>query len=305
MRPRRFWKKIRNTVLGWIFRVCLWSAAFVPIIFLRWISRFFIFGLLYQTNSRLARNGRRTVRIAYGDKLGRDQQEILLRQSFAQLAEVVAEVVYYFANSQQICQRVRIEGRHYLDQAIAQDKGVVAVSAHFGNFPLMIFWFAMQGYPVNVIMRRPRDPKVAKDVLDITRSSGVNIIYTIPTRPCIQRALKALRKKEILFILLDQNYGADARVHVNFFGRDSAVGASPVVFAQRAEAVIMPMFCVRQPDHSHCIYIEPEIPVGRGLTDKDHVTRHIQEIICVIEKYIRAYPPLWAWMHNRWKDVKK
>lgn len=299
---KRVLKKIRYLFLEVLFRIFLWSSSFSSCGSLRAVARFLVMNFLYRSHSRMVRNGRRTVRLAYGKEKTEQEQESLLKASFEHLADVAGEVIYYAGNPDAACKMVRIEGREFLDEALSRGQGVVAVTAHFGNFPLMVYWMALNGFKVNVIMRRPREHRIAEYILNKSSQSGMRVIYTIPNRECIQEALRALRRGEILFILLDQNYGADARVNVNFFGRDSATGASPVIFVQRTGAAVVPMFCVRHEDDTHCIHVEPSIELRIGGEEQKDLTLNIQKIIDVIERYIRKYPSSWAWMHNRWKD---
>jgi KDO2-lipid IV(A) lauroyltransferase len=299
---KRVFKKIRYLFLEALFRFFLWASSFSSCGSLRAIARFLVMNFLYRSNNRMVRNGQRTVRLAYGKEKTGQEQKALLRASFEHLADVVGEVIYYADNPDDACKMVTIEGREFLDEALSRGQGVVAVTAHFGNFPLMVYWMALNGYKVNVIMRRPREHRIAEYVLRKSSQCGMRVIYTIPNRQCVQEALRALRRGEILFILLDQNYGADARVNVKFFGRDSATGASPVIFVQRTGATVVPMFCVRREDDTHCIHVEPSVELDIGGEEQNDLTVNIQRIVDVIERYIRKYPSLWAWMHNRWKD---
>jgi len=300
MRTKKVFKKIRYGFLEALGRLCLWLSLFLPCGCLRGIGRFLVMNFLYRMNVRIVRNGRRTIRLAYGDEKTSQEKEQLLKASFEHLSDICGEIMYYAQNPKEALKMVSMQGEERLKEALSRGKGVVAVSAHFGNFPVMVYWMALKGYKVNVIMRSPRDRRVADFVLERARQSGIHVIYTIPNRQCVQEAMRALRRGEILFILLDQNYGADARVHVNFFGRDSAAGASPVIFSRRTGAAVVPMFCVRRRDHTHCIYVEP--PVEMTGDDQSEPAEDIQKIISLIERYIRQDPPLWAWMHNRWKD---
>ncbi|HSV42961.1 MAG TPA: lysophospholipid acyltransferase family protein [Candidatus Bathyarchaeia archaeon] len=265
------------------------------------LVRSLVFVSLYYTNSRLVRHCRRSIGIAYGDEKTPVEQKQLLVDSLRHLGQTLAETIYYTHNLKFVEGKIEIDGREHLDQALARGKGVVAVTAHFGNFPVMIYWMSRCGYKVNVIMRRLRDEKIGDYVFEKVTATGTKIIYTLPSRQCIQAALAALRGNEILFILLDQNYGADARVMVNFFGHEAATGTSPVVFAQRTGAAVLPVFCLRKEPDRQVIKIDPEILLQPADGTDNRIQYNVQLLTEVIERYIRQYPAWWAWMHNRWK----
>jgi len=251
----------------------------------------------------LIRNTRRSLDVAYGDKKTPEEKERLARTAFEQLSRVLAEDIYFLTHPKRMVEKVGIRGEEHLKAALAKGKGVVAVTGHFGNFPLMIAWLSYQGYKVSVIMRRMRDVRVTDYILKRIAPSGVKIIFTDPVRECVQGSISALRRNEILFILIDQNYGADARVPAEFFGKKVWVGASPVTFALRTGAAIVPIFSLREGADRHCVCIEPAVPLEEDRQDADTTEKNVQKLTVVIERYIRAHPALWSWMHNRWKDI--
>ena len=108
-----------------------------------------------------------------------------------------------------------------------------------------------------------------------------------------------------MFISLDQHFGSAGGVYVDFFGQKAATATGPVVFAQRTQAPILPIFIVRQPDDTHKILIDSPITIEPKSTDEETVQFNVGKITQVIEKYIRLYPQEWSWMHRRWKSQSK
>jgi KDO2-lipid IV(A) lauroyltransferase len=180
---------------------------------------------------------------------------------------------------------------------------VILVSAHFGNFPLMLARLAAEGYKVSGIMRFMRDERAEKVFLNKRNAMGIKTIYSQPREACVNNTIRALRDNEIVFIPLDQNFGT-AGVFVDFFGRKAATATGPVIFAQRTQAAIMPCFVVRQPDDSHTIVFEPQMPLEEGKDTDETIRLNIQRITNIIESYIRRYPQQWGWIHRRWKSVQ-
>ena len=86
-----------------------------------------------------------------------------------------------------------------------------------------------------------------------------------------------------------------------FFGKPAYTPYSPVAFALKTGAAILPTFIVRQQDNSHRAIIEAPLTLQQS-GDKDvDLLVNTQQFTKVIESYIRRYPEQWIWMHERWK----
>ena len=194
-----------------------------------------------------------------------------------------------------------IEGRQNLDKALDRGKGVILVSAHFGNFPLLLGRLAVDGYKTCGIMRPMHDARVEKIFLEKREKYGVRTIYSQPRNECVNNTISALRNNELVFIPIDQNFGTGG-VFVNFFGKKAATATGPVILAQRTKAALVPCFILRQPGDKHKIIFEPELELTEGKDPQDTVLINIQRLTDIIEAYIRKYPAEWGWIHRRWKS---
>ena len=115
------------------------------------------------------------------------------------------------------------------------------------------------------------------------------------------KSLRVLRRNGLLFIPIDQNFGGEGGVFVDFFGRKAATAPGPAVFSSRTGAPILPMFIVREGDDNHKIIIEKPVVLENVGDDKESVRHNMSKVTAIVEKYIRKYPHEWAWMHRRWK----
>jgi KDO2-lipid IV(A) lauroyltransferase len=205
-------------------------------------------------------------------------------------------------HAKMISENVVFEGKEHLDAAFREGKGVVAISAHFGSFPLMLLRCAQEGYKTNAIIRPARDEIIEKYFLSQRSKLGLNTVYSHPRKQCVDTSIRVLRQNELLFIPLDQNFGSGGGVFVDFFGQKAATATGPVVFARRTGAPLLPMFIVRQPDDTHKIIIEPPLQVEERATDQETLEHNTARITALIERYVRKYPQEWGWMHRRWKS---
>ena len=232
------------------------------------------------------------------------EQEIntIADHCFEGLGSGMIELIYFLDRPKEILGKVTIEGKEHLDAALKKGHGVILLSAHFGNFILMYLRIALAGYKTNCIMRRVRDEQFEKYISDFRNENGIQTIYSLPHRQCVVNSLKRLRDNQILFILLDQNYGDDGGVFVDFFGRQAATATGPVVFSNRSGAPILPVFILSNGVNRYKIIIDPPVKLDADPGGESELTQNVAQLTKIIEKYIRLYPHEWGgWLHRRWK----
>jgi len=160
--------------------------------------------------------------MAFGNEYSEEKIEEIYKDCYKNFGRGMVDFIYFIDRPKIISENVEIVGKENLDNVLKQGKGAIFVSAHYGNFFLMYLRIIQAGYKTNVIMRRVRDEKWEEYTTNLRRELGIQTIYNLPPRRCVQGCIKALRNNEVLFILLDQNYGGDGRVFVDFFGKKAA-----------------------------------------------------------------------------------
>jgi len=239
--------------------------------------------------------------IAFGKEKTPQEIEKIAKDCFTYIAKSAVELMFFFDKPHVLSDLVEIHGRQNLDKALACGRGVILVSAHFGNFPLLLGRLAVDGYKAAGIMRPMRDAKIEKIFLEKREKFGVRTIYSQPRNECVNNTIAALRNNELVFIPIDQNFGTGG-VFVNFFGEKAATATGPVVLAQRTKAALIPCFIIRQPEDKHKIIFEAELELIEGKDSQDSILINIQRLTDIIESYIRKYPAEWGWIHRRWKS---
>jgi KDO2-lipid IV(A) lauroyltransferase len=239
--------------------------------------------------------------IAFGSDKTKQEIEQIARDCFIFMAKSGLELMFLMDKPQLIKKRVEIIGKENLDAALSKGKGVILVSAHFGNFPLMLSRIKLAGYNTSGIMRPMRDARVEKIFMKKRSKLGIKTIYSQPRRYCVEETLRTLRNNELVFIPIDQNFGTGG-VFVDFFGKKAATATGPVVLALRTKAAVIPSFIVRQKDDTHKIIFEKPLTLEEGKTSEETIVINIQKLTSIIEAYIRKYPAEWGWIHRRWKS---
>jgi len=242
--------------------------------------------------------------LALGREKGKDEIHWICRELFKNIGRDILEVYRCpdFKDSY-FKKLVRFEGTQHLNDALSQGKGVIALSAHLGNFPLMAARLARAGYPSSVVTRDPENPKIAKALTSIRDAVGLETIPGEPRMACVSRCFKALKEKQILFLHIDQNAPV-TEAWVDFFGYLVPTFKGPVLFAMRTGAPILPMFMKRNSDNLHQITIHPPFTLNiTGNAEKD-VISNTARLTKIIEAAIREYPEQWLWNYRRFKRAR-
>jgi KDO2-lipid IV(A) lauroyltransferase len=196
-----------------------------------------------------------------------------------------------------------IEGLEYLDEAFSRKKGVICISAHFGNFTIMTRRLELEGYPFNLIMRFADDEVVTELWKKVMQPVGIKAISARPRRKAVVEALKWVRANKGICLYSDQN--KTGGIYVDFFKRPAGTVEGPGRMHLRTKAPMLCAFVVRKSRYRHKIIIRPIIDIkltGNDEQDMRHIT---QAFTREIEEVIRQHPQLWWWMHDRWKGLRQ
>jgi KDO2-lipid IV(A) lauroyltransferase len=200
-------------------------------------------------------------------------------------------------DGKEIERRVQECGLERLDAALAAGRGVILVSAHYGNWELAAARLVCAGYVVNVVARDADDTATNALLHRIRQTAGYQVI---PRQHAARGVLACLRRNEVVVILMDQNT-TQGEVYVDFFGRPAATTPAPAILARRTGARLVPGFIRRLADGTHVGEVLEPLE-WQPSEDPERDAREItQRLTAHIEAWVRAEPEQWLWVHNRWK----
>ncbi|MFA5008936.1 MAG: lysophospholipid acyltransferase family protein [Candidatus Omnitrophota bacterium] len=237
--------------------------------------------------------------IAFPDMTLKERKKIT-RDFFVFMAQSGFELLYFLRHLDRM-QGVNIEGRQNLDEALRTGKGVILVTAHMGNFPLMSLKLAKEGYKISFVTRPMRDEKAGDYLFNLRENAGVKSIFSYPRRECVAGIIKALRNNEIVIMQMDQNFGSGG-VWVKFFGKLAATPVGPITLGLRTHAKLVPAYICREGFNRHCIKIMPEVPLIETENKDETILKNTITFSHIIESWIKEYPEQWGWIHRRWKS---
>ncbi len=258
----------------------------------------FLGRLLFLLSRREKARALSNLSIAFGaEKSSRDILRIC-RLCFENLGKGLMEFLQFpRLNPENLGRLVSFEGKQNIDEALKKGKGVIMLTAHFGNWELPGASLSSLGYNVAFIVRPVRHPRLEALVNRNRQSTGAEYI---PRGMSIKKAFWCLRRNGLLGILSDLDTRVDG-VFVDFFGRPAFTARGPVSIALRTGAALVPMFIIRQEDDTHRIVAEKALELKVTGDQEEDIRLNTARFTKIIESYIRKHPEQWIWVHERWK----
>lgn len=255
--------------------------------------------LFFHLSPRHRRIALDNIAIAFGDALDAAGRRALARASFAHLGMIAADAPLFPRHLRTPRSRVAwIEGAEHLISAAALGRGVLVFSGHYGHWELVALLQPQLGVPMTMVVSPMRNPLFDRYFARLRGLSGNTILSK---RNAARPILKALRDRQAVAILIDQNVRGEGGIFIDFFGRLASTTPALATLALRSGAPIVPVFSRFLPDGRLAIsYREPiqAIP-ERGVDDDIH--RLMQTCTAILEEEIRRHPACWLWMHDRWR----
>lgn len=189
-----------------------------------------------------------------------------------------------------------------------QDRPIIMVTGHFGNFEMGGFSLGVLTYPSNSVARTLDNPFLNRFIMDFRESTGQ---FLISKNDGYEDILKVLESKGLMAFLADQSAGPKG-CFVDFFGKEASAYKAIALLSLQYEAPIVICYSLRRTDENgEFLPMQFEMHIT-GVLDPLHLPPDIQNVKQITQWYtmkleegIREYPDQYWWLHRRWKENKR
>ena len=246
--------------------------------------------------SRL-RLAQENLRKAFGDRFSPAERRRIARQAAVNISKTMIELLKMrHLTPQQVGELVSVRGAEHLRAALDRGKGVILLTAHFGNWEIGGARLVADGFPLVAIARDANEELAARLINQARERHGELVL----SREDLRETLRALRNNQCLAILPDQ-HAARGGIVVEFLGRPAATATGVATLAVRTGCAVVPLFGPRRPDDTIDGYVLPPVElIETGDRDKD-IRANTQLFNDIIGEQISKRPEQWLWLHDRWK----
>jgi KDO2-lipid IV(A) lauroyltransferase len=203
-----------------------------------------------------------------------------------------------FISRKTLLSMFRIEGEEHLLNALRNNRGVIVISAHMGNW-LNGFQFGGCYFQKSFtgIVRRFRYKFLDRWFHFLLTRFGNEIIYK---KWAMTQMQQTLRKRGVVVVTIDQGRRKQG-VDVDFFGHKATITPAIALLALRCKSPVIPIYCLRESDGRHTIHMLPALKMERTKDLRADLQKNTQKMMNAVEDMIRQYPDQWIWFQRIWK----
>ncbi len=237
---------------------------------------------------------------AFSKEYSLNKIRLLTRRSFENLGMNVIELLRFPRMGRSYLDRfVKIENAYRIDEALSRGKGGIFLTAHFGNWELGGLAAAARGYQVMVLVREQKPFAINRLLNSYRALTGGEVVAK---GMAVRNIMRGLKDNKMVAMLGDQDAGKKG-VFVDFFGRSASTPPGAIAFALKTGCTILPTFVIRENGPCHRLVFAPPLELTRTGDEERDIKDALTRFSRILERYIRAHPDQWLWMHKRWKST--
>ncbi len=195
--------------------------------------------------------------------------------------------------------RVELVGAEHVKAAADAGRRVIFFGAHLANWELGALMTTRFGHPLHAVYREANNRYV--EALIRARRGGSAAGLIPKGKKGARMAMEVLRHGEWLGMLLDQKMNDG--MPVPFFGTDAMTAPALAGLALKYDCVVLGARLERLDGVRFRITINPPLAMpdtGDKAADQVAIMRAVN---AEMERWIRARPGQWLWLHRRWPDA--
>lgn len=201
---------------------------------------------------------------------------------------------------EELKETVSFENKAYVDEAIVQNKKIIFISAHYGNWELGGISLGGLISPATVIYKKMNNTYFDNYLM---RSRTKFNLSMTEKRGAIKQLVKALKKGESISMLIDQNVNPKDGIVVDFLGQKATQTAAAAFLARKFDALIIPLLINTKPGNDKVVTFYEPITTAKTDNEEKDIQESAQAQADVLSKAIQAHPEPWFWCHKRWKST--
>jgi len=259
--------------------------------------------LLYWLPSRPNNNRgitQKNLAVAYPN-LTPSARKQLEKQSLIELGKVTAELGAAWCWPYQRLSPLlkEVKGQHFVDDAISQQKGIIFLAPHMGNWELIGPIVSAQ-HRATFLYRPPNVPSVESFMVNARARFGATLAPT--NIRGVRTLIQALKKQEATVILPDQDPGESGGVYAPFYGRPARTMTLVSKLIQKTDCAVLFIVLKRLPNaQGFCLHYLPADP-NIASTNELKATTALNK---GVENCIQLAPEQYLWCYKRYRKPPK
>ncbi|MDP9325253.1 MAG: lysophospholipid acyltransferase family protein [Candidatus Dormibacteraeota bacterium] len=224
------------------------------------------------------------------------------RESMVGYAKLLADFMLLPSlRPEEIDAMVEWDGYQNIEQALAQQRGVIVVTPHFGNWDIAAAAAARRGLPLTAVTEHFGNDGLNQEVVAARERIGMKVV---PLSVSAGKAvLTALRHREVVALVCDLPPREGRTLTVRVCGQDAVVPAGPATLALKTGAPVVPIMCHRRADNRYLLEVQTPIDFEPSGDDQRDEVALAQAIMDRFEPTLLAAPEQWYLYSPIWNQA--
>ncbi len=245
------------------------------------------------------------LRRVYGDALPDDEIVRLAQAHYGHLWKLLGEFLRFrwLSHGRQLA-LVRIENLPAFVAAYEQQKGVLLLTGHFGNWEVAtvagIGSFPQMRNRFHFVRRALKPEWFDRLVTRRFERAGFGVLGK---RGSLDAMLDRLARGDAIVFAFDQHASPPDGIAVDFFGSPAWTFKSLAIIALATGAPVVPATSWRERDGRHVLRFESPIAPVEHANTNEAIRLTTRAYNAALERLVLRRPEQWYWVHRRWKTM--
>ena len=272
----------------------LWLLSITPLKFQFFLGKG-IGRALYLVSKRRRKIAAVNIELCFPNVSETEKQSILERTFQSVGYSAIETPLSWWASDKRLAPLVHLHGKHHIDNAKKQGRGILLLGAHFTCLEIGGRLLTMRVPTINMYKRHRNALFEA-----VMRKNRLKHLDGLIEHRNVREYIKALKKGKVCWYAPDQDFrNKGSSVFASFMGVPAATLTAAARIAKMSNAIVIPFFPKRRLDgKGYDLEILPPIenfPTGDDNKDAALVNEIIAEQVAVA-------PDQYLWLHRRFKS---
>ncbi len=187
---------------------------------------------------------------------------------------------------------VEFQGLEHLEAALEGGRGALLATMHMGDERLLHILLALKGFPIRALSADFADYGWAARRARLKAAGAFHPLETGNSHRWMFRSLDA---GEAVFMALS-GFGGPRGAWVDLLGREVLFSSAPARLALRTGAPLLTTVCLRRPDGSCMVRVDPPLAVDAGDSGDLAIHRVTSDLVARFRPLIQTDPGQFNWM---------
>jgi len=230
----------------------------------------------------------------YHDKISHDKIKDIQKSCYKKLFLTVLSIIENeHLTPAQIESMVTFEGKEHIDKLQKENQQFIYITAHLGNLDVLGVIIGHFFGKTTHVQQKIKNPYLSEYMQKQREKYGISVVEK---HGAVKKLFMALKKGEIISLVIDQNTRKQYASEVEFLGKKAYQLTTSTMLSKRFNIPILPVFIVGEDDEYKVIFKEPIYPHDKSEDELNQLQAD------VLSQVIYEYPHEWFWCHKRFKN---